>query len=130
MYRIFLATVLLAFSLGAQAKLVSLFDLPSGDKGFEINFDFDNHFGTHNPQAELGIALLFLNNPHFDDFDGSGSFLDMWIRHVYENHPKLWSLLEKHPFFKDKISTPVPIPAGLWLFSSALGLLIIRRRAS
>lgn len=130
MYRTLLAMACLVFSLGAQAKLVSFWDYQPPKDNFEFTVDFDNHLDTGNSLQELGKALSFLKNPHFDIFDQSGSFLDLWIQHVYEHHPKLWSILERHPFFKDKISTPVPIPAGLWLFSSALGLLIVRRHNS
>lgn len=130
MLRVVVAIFCLVFSLGANAKFVSLWDNTDTGPQFSFDFDIDGHLGSFNGLQELGKAMSYLQHPHFDDFDQEGSFLDLWIQHVYENHPKLWGLLEKHPFFKDKIDAAVPVPAAMWLFASALALLISRRRAT
>lgn len=130
MYRFLLVLICLATAMGAQAKTVPIFDLSWNDNAFVYDFDPADHFGAHTPLQELGKLLAYVNNPENDAFDPDGDFLELFTLHIFEFHPKLWSILEKHPFFKDKIPTDVPVPGSMWLYGAALALLIGRKRAT
>lgn len=129
MYRLVLVFVFLATSMSAQAKLVSIFDTSWHEESFVFEFDPEDHFGAKTPLQELGKLLWYVKNPENNAFDPDGDFFELFVEHVFEHHPKLWSLLEKHPLFKDKLNTEVPVPGSMWLFGSALALLIARKRS-